>query len=62
MTIILIPVKTIEKVLLGLQMVTATAKYRCPLNGGQNYSTSREVIFGTLKTDCLIEADHLIQV
>ena len=30
------------------------------LNRGRNYSTSREVIFGTLKTDHLIEGDRLI--
>ena len=28
-------------------------------NRGRNYSTSREVIFGTLKTDRLIEGERL---
>ena len=51
----LIQVKTIEKVLLGLRKW-----WPRPLNSGQNYSTSGEVIFGTLKTDRLIEGDCLI--
>ena len=53
----LLQAKTIEKVLLGLRKW-----WPRPLNRGRNYSTSREVIFGTLKTDRLIEGDCFIQV
>ena len=48
------PVKTTEKVPLGLRKW-----WPRPLNGGRNYSISSEVIVGTLKTDRLEEATFL---
>ena len=58
-------VKTIEKVPLGLRKWWPRTLNRVDrlieANRGRNYSTSREVIFGTLKTDRFIEGGRLIR-
>ena len=58
----LIQVKTIERVLLGLHNGDGNhlIDRGDRLIEVENYSRSREEIFGTLKTDQLIEGDHLI--